>query len=136
MCLSAWSTLILSSFSSQGEMNIQIKSTMLCHYIMSTIISFSLNPGVSFLYYMFMLVLRLKSDLLACNALLVPFLFSFHILITFSYGSPSCLMYIYIVTIPTYCDYYTPRSGSGIRFKTFILCCPFYCYYGLLFSMS
>ena len=109
-------------------MNIQIKSTILCHYIMSTIISFSLNPGVSFLYYM--------CDLLACNALLVPFLFSFHIIITFSYGSPSCMMYVYIVTIPTYCDYYTPRSGRGIKFKTFILCCPFYCYYGLLFSMS
>ena len=43
-------------------MNIQIKSAILCHYIMSTIISFSLNPGVSFVYYMFMLVLRLKSD--------------------------------------------------------------------------
>ena len=32
-------------------MNIQIKSAILCHYTMSTIISFSLNPGVSFVHY-------------------------------------------------------------------------------------
>ena len=44
-----------------------------------------IESGCFILYYMFMLVLQLKSKFVACNALLVPFLFSFHILITFSY---------------------------------------------------
>ena len=43
-------------------MNIQIKSAMLSHYYHVNHSIVSLNPGVSFLYYMFMLVLRLKSD--------------------------------------------------------------------------
>ena len=92
----------------------------------------TIEPGD--LIYVNMLVSRLESDLFgSCNALLVPFITSFHILITFSYGSPSCMLYIYIslFTIPIDFDNYTPRSGRGVRFKTFILCYPFHCYYGL-----
>ena len=75
-----------------------------------------------------MLVSRLESDLFgSCNALLAPFITSFHIIITFSYGSPSCMMYIYIslFTIPIDFDNYMPRSGRGVRFKTCILCYPY-----------
>ena len=59
----------------------------------------TIEPG-DFIYVN-MLVSRLESDLFgSCNALLVPFLVSFHILITFSYGSPSCMMHVYISLLP------------------------------------
>ena len=61
-CLLARSTLILPSVSAEGGLNFKIQSAYYVIILMSTIILFSLNPGVSFLYYMFMLVLRLKSD--------------------------------------------------------------------------
>ena len=53
----------------------------------------------------------------SCNALLVPFITSFHILITFSYGSPSCMMYInssLVNFVLLHFDNYTPRSGRGL----------------------
>ena len=72
-----------------------------------------------------MLVSQLESDFVgSCNALLVPFITSFHIFITFSYGSPSCMMYIHIslFTISINFDNYTPRSrrGLGSNFYTML----------------
>ena len=88
------------------------------------------------LYIYVLLVSRLKSDnVWSRNALCVPFMSS-HCHLIYSYGSPSCMVYIYfcnvlIIMITTRLD-----PGWGLC-QTFFILCLYYllvvCSYGLYF---
>ena len=66
---------------------------------------------------------------MACNALLVPFLFSFHILL---HDVHILLPFQHIVII-THLDL---GGGLGSKLVYYMYVVHFYCYYGLLFYMS
>ena len=113
------------------RLNIQIKlvHSMSYYIFMSTFCFHSHWTGCPhFCIYMFCFVSRLKSDnVWSFNALLAPFMTSFHYSIAFliiSYGPSLCMVYIYIsayCSSPRY-DNYTPISGWGLGSAFLLLC--------------